>query len=997
MPGNRLALTINIRALDNASKKIAAITTEVAKLGAITRKASEVTSKRQGGKSAETRDLEQDQARRHKALTKYETIRKRDALANAQTRRRLLVNEAQVADKTERSRKLANEHAARQTLAQWGFQRQTEQSEQRLAATKERNARQQRSRDISERRLFRFRMMDTSMLIRQVAYSTGIAAALIGGFFIKTALAGVQLNDTLQTTQMVVERILRSTEDTSLGTNLKQAAQDFTKQIQNLSVISPIKTKEMISIANRYVTASSGMAKASQLGKEFSILGDTAMAISNAYGDTEEYTTRFEALTRAIARMRAWGNVNTRIFRMLATQGVPAYRYMAEYYKISRQQVVKLLTRKGGVPVGIVEKAIFAGMTKDFGGIQMEALQRNATAALEAVKDKARVIFGELSQYTQAWSAKFFINVLKIQSAFDSLPETLRKAFALGWTGITIMGIAAAALLATFTALAVVMSGIAITMAGLPEALQVYRHGIGFKGPIGTILRGAPGIRGKAKAVFAIGRAAVGAVGESKSEKQLGELLTSRFRAMAALAEPNAAMLSAGFKEAFKSAEMLAELKKISKMGFWGRNFYKAVDDFKVVGRTLRTGFKGYAAGYAGLIRWPLTIMAKVVRLIPGGKGALETVGETRIFGWLALISGVSKLAAKVSPETRLAISGWMTKTFPRGARWFGEVAATTLGKLVSKWLPVIGWVLALRDIVGVLNKVYDAATLTPEKIIPAIMSAAKSLCDVFRGLGRTLLTGIKWIWMPFYGFLARMLAGIPGGIGEGARNELRRLREEEAIRERARQQREKQPGGFPTGWTPTRSFLPPGGGRYMGPPQHRQAGGSVSKGTSYMVGERGPELLVPSSPGYIHPTAALVQIRKIPTAALVRVREISNALVFVLDLILTLFRSRLMSLLSVIASLAIAQKRMPIVKPIPPKRVEIPPIPLRGGPELWGTEMTRGYAGTVVRGPRGTAEVTSEMKGGDLVVVIKGVSREAKKVVMDIHGKTQWSTGLSY
>jgi tape measure domain-containing protein len=128
-------------------------------------------------------------------------------------------------------------------------------------------------------------------------------------------------------------------------------------------------------------------------------------AVGNAVSVYADAPARLQRIFLQLSQLTTTGQVSGEELRVLAENGVPAWKYLAEYAGKSVAQVRKL-AQQGMLDARVAVKVILGGMEKDFGGL------------LEATKDT----------YSQQWRTIEELNKQRSAEAFKPAFDEAKKA-----------------------------------------------------------------------------------------------------------------------------------------------------------------------------------------------------------------------------------------------------------------------------------------------------------------------------------------------------------------------------------------------------------------------------------------------------------------------------------------------------------------------------------------------------------------------------------------
>lgn len=245
----------------------------------------------------------------------------------------------------------------------------------------------------------------------------GIAGA-IGGitdFVGKIGLVGLGYNTIKGAAQGFYDNLLKGNADmeqvkvgfeTLLGAGKK--TDNFLKQLQGFAASTPFEFPELAVNAQHMLAFGF---TADQVLPTLTDIGDAMSAMGKGSADIDSVITVF-------GQMKAAGKVNAQDMMQLTSQGIPAWKFLAEAMHLTIPEVQNL-SQKGLLPADAAIKALTAGMHNMFGGGMekqattfaglMSTLQDNAGAAMRTFTGPLfEMAKGNLTQLGNLVSSKSF-------------------------------------------------------------------------------------------------------------------------------------------------------------------------------------------------------------------------------------------------------------------------------------------------------------------------------------------------------------------------------------------------------------------------------------------------------------------------------------------------------------------------------------------------------------------------------------------------------------
>jgi tape measure domain-containing protein len=169
--------------------------------------------------------------------------------------------------------------------------------------------------------------------------------------------------------------------ETMLGKG--KATQDFLQQLRDFAAATPFEFPELATDAQKMLAFGF---TTKEIIPTLTNIGDAMGAMGKSNADIERVVTVF-------GQMKAAGKVNAQDMMQLTSEGIPAWKMLADSMGLSISQV-RALSQKGLLPADAAIKSLQTGMNKMFGGGMaaqaqtfnglMSTFQDNATAAWRA-------------------------------------------------------------------------------------------------------------------------------------------------------------------------------------------------------------------------------------------------------------------------------------------------------------------------------------------------------------------------------------------------------------------------------------------------------------------------------------------------------------------------------------------------------------------------------------------------------------------------------------
>lgn len=143
-----------------------------------------------------------------------------------------------------------------------------------------------------------------------------------------------------------------------------------------------------------------GLAEASKRLLAFGFSAQSIIPMMTAIGDAAAGlglgAEGIDRMTVALGQMRAKGKASAEEMMQLAEAGVPAWEYLAKAVGVSTGQAMELV-RKGAIDSQTVITAVLQGMSSQFGGL-MEQQAQTINGGLSNIKDAVGMIMREIGQ-----------------------------------------------------------------------------------------------------------------------------------------------------------------------------------------------------------------------------------------------------------------------------------------------------------------------------------------------------------------------------------------------------------------------------------------------------------------------------------------------------------------------------------------------------------------------------------------------------------------------
>src|SRR6266566_8617635 len=256
--------------------------------------------------------------------------------------------------------------------------------------------------------------------------------------------------------------------ETLLGKGKKTQA--FLKDLQNFAAATPFEFPELSTDAEHMLAFGFS---AKEVIPDLTAIGDAMSAMGKSNAEIDSVVTVF-------GQMKAAGKVNAQDMMQLTSQGIPAWKILAQSMHLTVPEV-EALSQKGLLPADKSIKALTGGMEKMFGGGmkaqaqtfngQLSTVKDNASAALRSFTgplfDMAKQGLGKLGELVSSPKFQQFAKVLgqDIAGAFSTIGGVIGTVaggigtvvgwFQQGSAPAIAVGVALAAIAAGFAAIQV--------------------------------------------------------------------------------------------------------------------------------------------------------------------------------------------------------------------------------------------------------------------------------------------------------------------------------------------------------------------------------------------------------------------------------------------------------------------------------------------------------------------------------------------------------------
>lgn len=166
-----------------------------------------------------------------------------------------------------------------------------------------------------------------------------------------------------------------------------EKAKKFLEELQRFSIQTPFELPQLMDASRKLLAYGFAAEKVIPILKD---VGDATAGL----GLGSEGIAR---ITLALGQMRAKGKITGEEMRQLAEAGIPAWNYIAKMMNVTTQQAMKL-AEKGLIPAEKGIEAILRGMRTNFAGL-MEKQSRTLFGLLSILREFARLkIFGAFGE-----------------------------------------------------------------------------------------------------------------------------------------------------------------------------------------------------------------------------------------------------------------------------------------------------------------------------------------------------------------------------------------------------------------------------------------------------------------------------------------------------------------------------------------------------------------------------------------------------------------------
>src|SRR6266566_8576052 len=249
-----------------------------------------------------------------------------------------------------------------------------------------------------------------------------------------------------------------------------KATQDMMNQLQQFAAATPFEFPELATDAEHMLAFGFS---AKEVIPDLTSIGDAMSAMGKSNAEIDSVVTVF-------GQMKAAGKVNAQDMMQLTSQGIPAWKILAQSMHLTVPEV-EALSQKGLLPADKSIKALTGGMEKMFGGGmkaqaqtfngQLSTVKDNASAALRSFTgplfDMAKQGLGKLGELVSSPKFQQFAKVLgqDIAGAFSTIGGVIGTVaggigtvvgwFQQGSAPAIAVGVALAAIAAGFAAIQV--------------------------------------------------------------------------------------------------------------------------------------------------------------------------------------------------------------------------------------------------------------------------------------------------------------------------------------------------------------------------------------------------------------------------------------------------------------------------------------------------------------------------------------------------------------
>lgn len=586
----------------------------------------------------------------------------------------------------------------------------------------------------------------------------------------------------------------------------------------------------------------------------------TLEAIGNAVAGMGGGSEMIDRVTTAFGQMRARGKVASQEMMQLTEAGIPAWKILAEQMGTTMARVMKLVER-GRVPAEKALVALEAGIRKRFGNL-MERQAQTTAGAISNIKDIGQFMLADLLKPV------FFVfrDVLRsianalliIRNRFRGLPEPLKKvaaglaallfvlvpvALALGALGLAIGGIKTALVtlgpaLSTVAAFLLGPWGLAI-LAAIALAAAFYlayeSNFLGFRDLVATVFAAVSSAVGTALGWLSGEFDRFAGVIRAWTDdnwpliQRTVETVMGAIRSVVGWAMP-------GIQTVIQTA--LLVIQRFWE-GTWGTIATIATTTWQILSAVIET--------WIGVI---LGVLKLAMQLLTGDwSGAWQTVqdlAQTFVSGIVRAIEPITDLIGGPIQEMADLVIGiftWLYDKLVGGSivpelvnaiiGWFGILTSRVWDGIARAWQEVVKWFEWLRfsasNIVNALaGAVIDTFSRLTNGVWNGVANAWPKVVDWFQWLSDRASDIVDEL----AGIVTGVFDGIAGGIGDALGTVRRAI--EEIQRLLPGLPSINLPGALGDVFAGVRSIL------------GLAEGGIVTRPTLAMVGEAGPEAVVP-------------------------------------------------------------------------------------------------------------------------------------------------------
>lgn len=221
---------------------------------------------------------------------------------------------------------------------------------------------------------------------------TGIIRGITNSIFsLKTAIAGVMSGMALNQFVLKPIQFADTMENSFIGFKTMlgsgSAASAMIDDIKNFARTTPLDTTGVISSVQQMINAGigdlnefnqDGTANSNYVMKAIEKIGNAAMATG---GGTEG----MKGITTALSQMMMTGKVNAQDMMQLANRGIPAWKMLADYFKVSVQEV-REMSKEGDIAAEDGIAAIMQGFER-YDGMMTMLSKRTASGIWSNIKD----------------------------------------------------------------------------------------------------------------------------------------------------------------------------------------------------------------------------------------------------------------------------------------------------------------------------------------------------------------------------------------------------------------------------------------------------------------------------------------------------------------------------------------------------------------------------------------------------------------------------------